>query len=64
MSKLIRLMKEAMLRLPSGEELTFKVELHPEPCPRCGGKQCVDQVEGGANCLDFDCYIASRREDP
>ncbi len=62
MSKLIRLMADAALRLPSGKNLAFKVELHPDPCPRCGGKQAVNQVQGGGgNCLDFDCHLAGRK---
>ena len=67
MSKLIRLMADAMTRLPSGKEMTFKVELHPDPCPRCGGKQSVNQVQDvrpdlpEAQCLDFDCHLKGLR---
>lgn len=64
---MVRLMTEAMEKLPPIAKAALRVELHPDPCPRCGGKQAVNQAHHiredlpEAMCVDFDCYIIGRQ---
>ncbi len=65
-----REIEKILARIPPSHlrEFGIRIELHPDPCPRCGGRQGVNQVQDvrpdlpAANCLDFDCYMIGRRD--